>query len=1423
MQRALCPAFLVLLVSACPAGGPATMPAPVNPPQVTPDAGPDVITRKAVVPAARAEPSGPPSARLADVPKATTLHDATAAYFQGRATSRIHIQVDKPLYQPGETVWIKTWDLRTRDFTNERATGVIQYQLVNPKGAIILNKRVAEERGLSTNDFDIPAGAVGGEYLVRVVAPDGTRAERPVVVSSYEAPRIKKKLEFVRKAYGPGDEVNATIEVKRATGEVLGNLGLTAAIRLDGEDLPRVKLTTDDQGNGVVRFMLPQDIAVGDGLLTVLVEDGGITESISRSIPIVLRKVQLTFFPEGGQLVTGLPARIYFEARNTLGKPADVAGTIVDDVGNPVAAFETTKHGLGRLAFTPGTGRTYRAQITRPVGVTETYPVPLAQREGCVMRTLDDVDGELTALRVGVRCSTPRRLVVQGMMRERVLDTAAVAVADGAEALVALDAQDEALKRSEGVARVTVFDEELNPLLERLFFRNRRQGLQVKVEAHRKSYSPRDQVTLAVITTDGSGAPRPAELALSVVDDTVVSLADDKTGHLLSRMLLEPELPGKVEEPNFFFDLTEAQSGVALDLLMGTRGWRRFEWQQVLQPPSLGIGSLADGSRNASGAGRLLEDVAEKKVGRREPAREPRPVDELAKAPAPPRSPPVARADKGPPPAKAKAEKPAFNGDALRDGPAEKRVAKDEMGGAKGRAGMAVMEMAGEEEKQRQQPAKAARARKAPPAMALVRVFPAPSYGADYGGPRTDFRETIHWQPAVRTGKDGRSTVTFYLSDAVTSFRVTTEGAGGTLIGRDETVIQSTLPFSMSAKIPLEVSAGDVVRLPLTLNNERDRDVDIELNAAFGGLLRVMENAPSGQPHLAARARNSVFYPLEVVGKRGQNQVTFTAYAGGLKDEFTREMSVTPLGFPQHASRSGRVDKESTVELDLGEALDGTVEASVRLYASPVATMVSGLEAMLREPSGCFEQASATNYPNVMVMRYLKENNIDDAKLLERSNRLLDSGYKKLVGYETPKRGYEWFGGAPGHEALSAYGLLEFADMKRVYSDVDSEMLARTTAWLKSRRDGKGGYLRDAKALDSFGSASAEVTNAYITYSLVEAGVRDIPEEMEAMASLAANTQDSYLLALATNALLSTPSRKDAGTAAATRLAGMQQASGAWTNANHSITRSGGVNLHIETTALAVMALLKTGTQREATDKGVQWLMTQRGGYGQWGATQATVLALKAMTAYAHANKRTQSPGTVTLLINGDRVATQSYAAGRREPLVFRDLGSHMGLRKNTLTLKHQGSDALPFSVAVDYRTLKPASSTRASVDLRTTLERSNVTMGESVRVNVTLTNKTSGGLPMTLARVGLPGGLTFQNWQLKELKDKGLIGFYETRPREVILYLRDMKPSEVKEIPLDLVAAVPGEYTGPASSAYLYYTNDLKTWVEPLRVSIVQ
>jgi len=111
--------------------------------------------------------------------------------------------------------------------------------------------------------------------------------------------------------------------------------------------------------------------------------------------------------------------------------------------------------------------------------------------------------------------------------------------------------------------------------------------------------------------------------------------------------------------------------------------------------------------------------------------------------------------------------------------------------------------------------------------------------------------------------------------------------------------------------------------------------------------------------------------------------------------------------------------------------------------------------------------------------------------------------------------------------------------------------------------------------------------------------------------------------------------------------------------------------------------------------------------------------------------------------------------------------------------------------------------------------------VGETVRLSTTITNKTDKGLPSTIAIIGIPAGLTAQPWQLKELQEKNIVDYYEVIGNNVVVYYRGMAPNEEKEINLDLKADMPGEYDAPASSAYLYYTNEFKSWDAVDRIKI--
>jgi A-macroglobulin receptor len=166
-------------------------------------------------------------------------------------------------------------------------------------------------------------------------------------------------------------------------------------------------------------------------------------------------------------------------------------------------------------------------------------------------------------------------------------------------------------------------------------------------------------------------------------------------------------------------------------------------------------------------------------------------------------------------------------------------------------------------------------------------------------------------------------------------------------------------------------------------------------------------------------------------------------------------------------------------------------------------------------------------------------------------------------------------------------------------------------------------------------------------------------------------------------------------------------------------------------------------------------------------------------------------------------------------------IAKHLRRGNNVVEVTLESGTPLPYSGVISWGSKVPASSPKTKVALATQLAKSTVKLGEGVHMDVRVSNITDRAVPMTLARVGLPGGLTFQTWQLQELRDKKVIDFYETRPREVILYFRDLDKKEVKDVPLELMSTVPGTFVAPASRAYLYYTDEHKDWVAPSTVTV--
>lgn len=714
---------------------------------------------------------------------------------------------------------------------------------------------------------------------------------------------------------------------------------------------------------------------------------------------------------------------------------------------------------------------------------------------------------------------------------------------------------------------------------------------------------------------------------------------------------------------------------------------------------------------------------------------------------------------------------------------------------------------------------------------------------------RRDFSETLYWHPALVL-TDGKGAVSFDLSDANTTFEVaviahTLDGR----LGAGTFQITARLPASVEPKVPIEVTANDKIAIPVALKNDSGQNVMLRLMPQVKNLDLLVDpilpqTAETALSLEAGRKTRKIFtYKPKV--QEGTASFRIRGDFGPLgTDVVERTFKIVPDGFPVTQAQSGVLEKSASLTVELPNGLvEGTLDCQVQFFPSTLAQLQKGLDALLREPCGCFEQSSSSNYPNVLILNYLKETDQANPALEQKARQLLQSGYGKLVSFEcidaqqqTKRQGYEWFGQtAPPHEALTAYGLLQFKDMARVHP-VDPAMLERTQKYLLGQRDGKGGFKRNPRALDSFGRAPEAITNAYIVWALTETAVdpEELVIELKAVYENGKESKDPYLVALAALGQLNA-GRTDEGLELCQRLKDFQKPDGAVPGGTTSITSSSGRTLDIETTALATLAWLKANRPEQFAlhiDRAAKWLGQQRGGYGGFGATQSTILALKALIAHTQANKQKVEPGNI-LVFQGDNdtvLASHTINVSAVEPIALKVPSHALRPGKNKLRLQISNNNVLPYTVSWSYRTVQPLNPPVYPVHLIAQLSTKDAREGDTVRLTAVVENKSGKDQGMTVAILGLPGGLALPEdfGQLKELaalRDKGtkpgVIGSWELRGRELVLYWRSLAKDEKIEVNLDLICRLPGQYRGPACRAYLYYDADAKYWTNPLSLAI--
>jgi uncharacterized protein YfaS (alpha-2-macroglobulin family) len=442
----------------------------------------------------------------------------------------------------------------------------------------------------------------------------------------------------------------------------------------------------------------------------------------------------------------------------------------------------------------------------------------------------------------------------------------------------------------------------------------------------------------------------------------------------------------------------------------------------------------------------------------------------------------------------------------------------------------------------------------------------------------------------------------------------------------------------------------------------------------------------------------------------------------------------------------------------------------------------------------------------------------------------INLGWQRLLSYEVKGGGFEWFGHAPAHNVLTAYGLMEFSDMAKVY-DVDKAVITRTRDWLYSGQQPDGSWKPQASGHGGLTDALAGATlrtTAYIAWALAETGEADprLTRAIDYVSRTVRPTDDPYTLALCANALVA--ARHSEAKRVVDLLVAAKMTEGKlvhWDSTGTGVTYSRGDSLDVETTALAAYALIRANSHVDDAHAALDWLIAKKDPRGTWYSTQATVAAMRALLAGT--DGRTGSvEGNVNVTVTANGQVAKEILITPDTGDVYRLVSLRPLVRKgqNRVAIEAAGKGNLAYQVVATHYVpwTNGAAAPEKEMDINVDYDSTALKKDDMLTCRVTVRYNRPGAANMTIVDLGVPPGFEVVPDGFERLKKDGVIERWSMTGRQVILYFDSIAGGKPVRFSYQLRAKFPVKVKTPPSSVYQYYDPKVRDEAAPVTLTVM-
>ena len=701
---------------------------------------------------------------------------------------------------------------------------------------------------------------------------------------------------------------------------------------------------------------------------------------------------------------------------------------------------------------------------------------------------------------------------------------------------------------------------------------------------------------------------------------------------------------------------------------------------------------------------------------------------------------------------------------------------------------------------------------------------------------RSYFPEALYINPEIITDRDGRASISVPLADSITTWRMAlVASTPHGVLGSGTSNLKVFQDFFVDLDLPVTLTQGDRVSIPVAVYNYSSAGGNVNLKLQTDDWFRLVEDVPEKALAVEAGRVGGSQFTLEA-RRIGKFKLTLAARlkgGAGNADIVVREIEVIPNGREQNLVFNGRM--ESSVMHQVNFPAGAIPEASkviVRLYPGPLSQVIEGMDAILRMPGGCFEQTSSSTYPNVLALDYMKRTKKLTPEVHAKAEGFIANGYQRLLTFEVPGGGFSWFGQAPANKILTAYGLMEFYDMSQVH-EVDPQVIARTQQWLASQQQADGTWKPDTSfinegATNRYNSDVLRIT-AYIAWALENTGYRGpaVEKARQFVEAHMGGKPDAYTLAVQANFAADYGKEREFTRRAIASLldARTEQGDQAWWTAEETGVFARGASASVETTGLAVQALLKSGEASATAEKALHYLAAKKDASGTWGTTQATIMALRTLllsTEKGSADVR----GGLEISLNGKAVEKLTLTADNND-LLHQFVLPGVDAAANQVEIRFAGKGGLAYQVVGRYFMPWTEKPEQESLSIDVAYDRTRLAQDDMATATANIRNNLAKPANMVMIDLGIPPGFDLlsedlQTYQEKSAQQKsGRLEKFNLTATQAILYFDSLAPGERITLPFRLRAKYPIRVRTLLSRVYEYYDPEVGSVARPVQLEV--